>query len=361
MSMIRIFLLMLCVVCFSTKAEVDIKGSAHLIHKGWGSPSVKDKQILQDEAINAAVSRWASQKGSSFLKNYELVRSEIEENLDDYVISSSVLTEDYDKKSKRLNIVVKVTLDDTRLINMVNGESVVANSATDEKSLLTFIFVSRRSDSIQQFDEKVYKRSDTTNAEEGTENESGGASGIAYQSKTSTSQEVTSGGSRTLKADKTTYSVASAAEINIAMSEVFGSAGFEVVDAEFVEEETAGLLSVDAFKRDFSAGDDVSGATQRNAAKGARMIDLPYLAVGTLDIGMATVDSSTGLKRVAVTVTGKMLDLAGRFPKTVAAVGPVQIAGIGPTTVEAERNALKMAAEKAASELVNQLNSKSIK
>jgi len=342
-------------------AEIDIKGSAELVYDGWGKPSAKEKQALRKSAENAALSRWASQQGASFLKNYDLVRAKVESNLTDYVITSSVITEEFDKETKRFGMVVKVTLDDTRLLNFVNDSSAVANTNSADKSLLTFIFVSRRQDSIQQFDAKVFKREDRSSAADGAETESNNGSDVSFNSKTSSSNEVTTGGSSTRKADKISYTVASAAEINATMTEIFSTAGFEVVEAEYVEEETAGLLKIDNFKADFSAGDDVSGATQRNAAKGAKMIDLPYLAVGTLDIGLADDDSSTGLKRVAVTVTGKMIGLSGRFPKTIAAVGPVQVAGVGPTATEAEKNALRVASERAATELVNQLNSKSIK
>lgn len=345
----------------SVFAEVDIKGSAELVYDGWGKPSAEEKQALRKKAENAALSRWASQQGASFLKNYDLVRAQVEGSLSDYVITSSVITEEFDKETKRFGMVVKVTLDDTRLLNFVNDSSAVSNTSTAEKSLLTFIFVSRRQDSIQQFDAKVFKREDRSAAADGAETEANNGSDVSFNSKSSSSNEVTTGGSSTRKADKISYTVASAAEINVTMTEVFSTAGFEVVEAEYVEEETAGLLKVDNFKADFSAGDDISGSTQRNAAKGAKMIDLPYLAVGTLDIGLADDDSSTGLKRVAVTVTGKMIGLNGRFPKTIAAVGPVQVAGVGPTATEAEKNALRVASERAATELVNQLNSKSIK
>ncbi|MCS6173240.1 hypothetical protein [Shewanella baltica] len=357
----QVCLLGLLFISFFSVSEINIKGSAETVYDGWGKPSAEETQTLKKKAENAALSRWASQQGASFLKNYDLVRSQIEDRLADYVITSTVITEVLDKETKRFNMVVKVTLDDTRLLNFVNDSSTVANTNAAEKSLLTFVFVSRRQDSIQQFDKKVFKREDRSSYADGAETEINNGSDVSFNSKSTSSDEVTLGGSSTRKADNITYKVASASEINITMTEVFSNAGFEVVEAEYIEEETAGLLKVDNFKADFSSGDDISGTTQRNAAKGAKMIDLPYLAVGTLDIGLAEDDSSTGLKRVAVTVTGKLIGLNGRFPKTIAAVGPVQIAGVGPTSTEAEKNALKVASERAATELVNQLNSKSIK
>ena len=120
------------------------------------------------------------------------------------------------------------------------------------------------------------------------------------------------------------------------------------------------MISIEAFKEDFRTGEDISGKTRRDAAKGARMVEVPYLAVGTLDIGVKETDSATGLVKVYVTVTGKMISVKNRFPKTVASVGPVLVAGLGPNQSVAERNALKKASATAATELVNQLNFKSV-
>lgn len=356
-----LFLVVTLLVSFTAISEIEIKGAAELIHTGFGQPSAKDRESLKDKAVNAALSRWASQQGSSFLKNYDQIREQVEKNLGDYVIQTSVLTESYDKESKRLNIVVRVTLDDIRLKNLVTDSSAVANTSANEKSLLTFIFVARRQDSVQSFDAKTFSRVDASVSEQGSEAEASSGNSAEYQSNTTKSEELTTGGSQTAKSEKIEYRVSSASEINIAMNEVFGNAGFEVVDAEFVEEETNGLLSIEKFRSDFGSGNDVSGATLRNAAKGAKMVELPYLAQGTLDVGLPTDDSATGLKRVSVTVTGKLINLQGRFPTNVASVGPVQFAGLGPTVTEAERNALKLAAESAAQELVNQLNSKSVR
>jgi hypothetical protein len=64
---------------------------------------------------------------------------------------------------------------------------------------------------------------------------------------------------------------------------------------------------------------------------------------------------------VYVSVTGKVLSLKRRFPKTIAAVGPVQFAGLGPDQTVAKRNALILASEKAAKQLTAQLRAKGIK
>lgn len=361
MSLIRfisvIFLSLSCSIAYS---EVSSKGVGEVQYSGWKSPSSKDVKMAKDLARVSAVSRWASSQGSSFLKNYDAVRGQIEKDIGQYVLSDSIVTEKTDKDAKIYKVVLKVVVDDVRLKNLISDTSVVSNVSEDDKSYMTFVFVSRRQTSVQSYDAKVYKRVDSSSKENGKEIEQGSNQGISYSSESNKSDTVTTGGSTSRKSDKISYDVASADEINVAMSQVFSTSGFEIVEAEYLEEETEGLISVEAFKEDFRNGNDISGETRRNAAKGAKMVEVPYLAVGTLDIGVKEIDSATGLVRVNVTVTGKMISVKKRFPKTVASVGPVLIAGLGPNQTVAERNALKKASEAAATELVNQLNSKSV-
>ncbi|WGL15624.1 hypothetical protein PVT68_12685 [Microbulbifer bruguierae] len=341
-------------------AEVSTKGVGEINYRDWSKPSPEEMEAAKKMAARAALSRWASSQGGSFLKNYETVRDHLESNLPQYVLGTSVLSEQTDEDARSYRVVLKVILDDVKIKNRISDASVVSNVDAADKSYMTFVFVARRQVSVQRFDEKIYKRQDASNSETGGESEQYGNAGGQFSSETNTSQKVVTGGSATQQSDKIHYAVTSSREINTAMSQIFSSSGFEVVDADFLEEETAGLLSVEAFKQDFSVGQDVSGATRRDAVKGAKMVDIPYLAVGTLDIGVKEADSASGLVRVNVIVTGKMLSLEKRFPKTIASVGPVVYAGIGPNQTVAEQNALKMASEAAANELVNQLNAKAV-
>jgi len=51
---------------------------------------------------------------------------------------------------------------------------------------------------------------------------------------------------------------------------------------------------------------------------------------------------------------------ANKGPRTVATIGPVQYSGLGPTQSVAERNALILAGESAAGELVSQMRAKNL-
>lgn len=141
--------------------------------------------------------------------------------------------------------------------------------------------------------------------------------------------------------------------VNTTVSGIFASAGFDVVDAAFIEPE---LLNIKAMEGDYTTGNDLQPQTLRSLASGLQKAGVPYMALTTMDIGIRDKDPATGLTRVYVTVTGKVLDLQGRFPRTVSSVGPVQYAGTGPTEDVATTNAMRQAAMTAARELVSQIN-----
>jgi hypothetical protein len=100
---------------------------------------------------------------------------------------------------------------------------------------------------------------------------------------------------------------------------------------------------------------DLKSATLASVVNGMRTAQIPYVALGTLDVGMTDKDPSTGLARVTVTVNARILDISQTIPDTIASVGPVQYSGVGPDEDVARTNALKRAAENAARELTSQV------
>lgn len=357
--------------------------SAPVAEKGMATVSIAStKAASADERNDAlrkakinAIERYLSQGTGARMKNYEQVRGRIENNIDEFVLQASVLDEQVDAGAKRYSIVVRAELNTVRIDNLVKGSSAVAKAGA-AKSPLTFIFVAREQGSVQRFDTREFKREDRKTAtggqtekalsERNDESQSGGtakvAASMASREATNTNSSITveTGGSKTQQADKITYRVTQSGEINSAMTNVFSNTGFDVVEAEFLEQESKGGLSVTAFRADFSQGNDLSSKTLRGAADGARAAGVAYIAIGTLDVGVKDADPVSGLDRIYVTVTGKVYDVTGRFPKTVAAVGPLQFAGLGPNSTVARTNALNDAASRAANELAEQLNSKGV-
>jgi hypothetical protein len=303
-------------------------------------------------------------------------RDELGGKLDRLLLGSTVLSESEDKKAKTYSVVVRTEINGSLLRAELDGGSANATASIAQRSLVTVLFMARMQDSVQAFQAREYSRADTkgsnntsnTYSERTREGESIGSSSIGTSGsinrngsgRANSSLITESGGSSTQRADKVAWKVTNAGEINAAMTGVFSGAGYEVVEAEYAEGASGGQLSVVRIRKDFSQGDDLSSEVLRSTVAGVRTADIPYLAIGTLDVGMRDSDPVTGNVRVYVTVTGKVLDVRGKFPRTVSSVGPVQFAGLGTTESVARTNALTIAAEKAAQTMVDELNVRAI-
>lgn len=354
---LRSLLVMVLSISHVFAQGVTAKGMAEERYTGLGVSKSFKEEIL-DKAKKNALEQYVSKKGLSFVKNYDLVKSDVHDHIDKYVLSYEILDEEVNKDRKTYKIVIRADINTVNLDAKLNSTSAIANTADAEKSYISIVFVARKQGEVKSYDAKVYKRDDSTEAVEGSDFESGSRAGVEYAAQKSASKTSTTGGSQTQKADTITYTVESSQTINVAMNEIFASNNYEVVEAEYLEEGSGGLISVAAFVNDYQLGNDITSTTKQNAVKGAQMLEIHFFAMGTLDVGIKQIDASSGMTKIFVTVTGKVLDLRGRFPKTLASVGPVQFAGLGPNETVAKNNALKLAAQSAATELVQQLNSK---
>lgn len=350
--------------------EASAKGTASVTFSKKLTAAVKH-DALQKAKVNA-LDRYFAEANAAKAKNFDLVRNQIVGTIDNYVLDVAILDEDVDEKLGTYKVIVRATINGARLENALQDSSAVANATSAEKSLLTFVFVARQPKSIKSFDDKVVKRADverTASAtgnhwEDATDSEKIGKSeistGAAIHAEAdfngSDSTIVATGGSTTRKADQIEWDVAPASEISDVISGIFSAAGYEVVEADYVPG-----IALDAIRRDYATGDDLSAQTKSAAANGARGEKIPYLAYGTLDVGLSEKDPASGLQRVYVTVSARMLDVTARFPKTVSSVGPEQFAGLGPNPQVARINALKQAASVAGDKLMNALNAKGVK
>ncbi|MBJ6984201.1 hypothetical protein [Luteimonas sp. MC1750] len=318
-------------------------------------------QALEKAKTNA-LEAYVAETGPAKLRLFEARRTELLAQVDRYVLSSVILAENEDRKAKTYTVTIRAEINANLLQVSLDGGAAVLSASPAQKSPLTFLFMARSQDSVQSFQDREYRRADATSTySEGTqEGESfrGNTIGTTGSITRNGSVSSTTGGSTTRRADAITWKVASAANVNTAMSGAFSAAGYDVVDAEYVE---GGLFSIDRVRQEFSTGDDLSAQTLRDAAQGVNAARIPYFAYGTLDVGMPGQDPATGNVRVYVTVTGKVLDMTGRFPRTVSSVGPVQFAGLGGDASVARTNALTEAAERAAQQMINELNVKGVR
>ncbi len=337
------------------------QGIGQIRYKGWGEPKADVKSQAVEKAKLNALTRYTAKFDQAKTMNYEKIKTKVEADINRYVTDYSTIDEEIDKKSKLYRIVIQASINASLIEVELQKVSAVQGATEDEKSFLTFVFVAREAKVVKKFDQRKTTRTVEEYSEDQSEVAIAEEGELRFSADSRKDKIKTTGGSTVQKSDKIQYDVSNASEINTAMSNIFSTAGFEVVDAEYLSDETNGLVDVERFIEDFKYGDDISGGTRRDAVKGCKSVDVYYFAIGTLDVGIKDKDPVSGNTRVFVSVTGKIMSLEKRFPKTVASVGPIQYSGLGPDQTVAKRNALKLAAEKAAKELTAQLRARGIK
>lgn len=355
--------------------SVNYKEFIGVFDRKEASPAVKQK--AKQEAALKAVESYYAEAGQSESANFDVIRRNILEDQGRYILDSTVISETDNSKDFQYTVVVRVSLNVANLRNAVQTSSVVSNVAQTEKSAMSFVFISRQVDSTKTYDDRVYKRQDNsaqlsgsgTNKnsvkEKTTEGESIRKSQISTNGSASTEigrsvdisekSTVTSetGGSTTRKASESTWRILPSANLNQVFISKFSQAGYDVIEAAMVE---SSIFKVANIESDYKSGNDLQPQTLRSIAAGMKENQIPYIALGTLDIGLADKDPQTGLMRVAVTVNAKVWDVTKPIPRTRVAVGPVAYAGVGPTEDEARGNALKAAANNAAQELSSRMS-----
>jgi hypothetical protein len=339
------------------------------------TPDVKAKAV--QNAQLKAVETYYAEAGESEAANFDTMRAKILENPDRYFLDTTVLSEDDNVAGKSYTVAVRVSLNVANLRNDIKAGSAVGKAGRTERSALAFLFVSREVDSVSTYDPRISKRVDTTDrvdatlgstdkGRQGEKIRGGSVSTDDARSQTASaslnrSSTIEVGGKTTRRSSEATYRLFPSANLNQVFTQTFSRAGFRVNEASLVEPYTGGKFKVSQVEDDYKVGNDLKAATMQSIAAGMKNAQIPFIALGTLDVGLADKDPSTGMSRVAVTVNARVLDLSQAIPDTIASVGPVQYAGVGPTEDEARTAALKLAANNAARELTAQLTNLGVK
>lgn len=364
--------------------SVSYKESLGTFDRKQAPPEIRQK--ARQEASFKAIEAYFAEAGQAAAANFDGIRAKIEADPGRYILDTVVLSEEDNTREMRYAVVVRVSLNVANLRNAMQANTAVAKAADSEKSALSFVFVSREVASIKTFDDRVFRRADTSvqnNAfasvagksalkESTSEGEAVRRSQVdtfgsrsqevqesaAIRSSATTSVSVETGGSTTRKASEATWRILPSANLNQVFIAEFSQAGYDVIEGAMVENDQFKIASIEA---DYQSGNDLQPQTLRSIAGAMKASGIPIVALGTLDVGMPERDPQTGLQRVAVTVNAKLWDVTRPIPRTRAAVGPVAYAGVGPTEAEARANALKSAASSAAQELSSRLSNLGIR
>jgi hypothetical protein len=343
------------------------------------SPSgVELAQLTADADFNA-LERFEADAGEATLANFERVKDSVAAHLGDFILGSLELVRTVDTTARQVSLTVRVDINAARLSNLMQRSSAVGKTEEAKRSLIGVFVMAREQASVERFDAEVHQdervqanRQRTSNADSaGTNKEVDSvkkSTVVLHDSVSRRNQRAdsVSGALSTVRAsssvqrtDRVVYAVSQAEDLNLSLGGFFAKSGFEVVESAFLDDGAKPSL-VEAIKTDFGTGDDLNTQTLLRLVKAAKTAEVPFILVGTVDLGMQTKDDVTGLVRVYAKVTGKVLDLRGRLPKTVVSVEPAQYSGLGPQVAVARTNALHAAAEAIGKEVVARLNVKEV-
>jgi hypothetical protein len=314
----------------------------------------QDRQEAEEKALQNAIERWVAEKNPSHYDNYKRVSQTINGRIRDYLLDY-VTEADQDRSSKTYRVIARVTINEPKLMDELLSASEAVSPAGDE--YITFMFVAR-----QQIGQENRSASEASITKEQTETlERARAENEAGQTRAQQQTIRKEEANATFNAEPI-WDVATTQEVDAAMGRVFSETGYLVIDAGLLEAETGDKLKIARFVEDYRHGNDLSSETRRDAISGLRDMEDPvrYFALGTLDVDAPVVDSQTGNIKIAVAITGQVLDI-DRRGAVVAKTGPETMFGEGPTELVARNNALKLAAEQVAKQLVAQLSSRDIR
>ncbi len=290
------FAAMMCVIpTISFGATQIVKGMATVSISSSDGPNATEMAMAMKEAKVNAIERYVANTSVAEQRNYDLIKQAVANNIDDYVLSSSIVSQQKDKTAKTYTLVIASEVNVSELENALQANSAVSNTSQSSRSYITFIFVARRQNTIQSFDNEVTKQNKSATAENGMDMEASAGIKKGYASTANKYSSATTGGSVIQRANKVTYTVTSSAAVNDVISNQLSEAGYQVVDAAFVQQMTNGKLNINSFKSDFVHSNDISPGTLINAALGVQEAKVPYLAYGTLDVGFTGTDPTTGL------------------------------------------------------------------
>jgi hypothetical protein len=350
-----------CAALMTTAQVVKVKGKGEIVYQG-SKPLPIEEQAAITEAKKNAITRFTADFDSDRFALYKRIEPAVLANLDQYVTDYTQLDQEIDKPSKRYMVIIEASINTALIENAIqksSGPAVqpVASTTPAEVNYMTFLFVAREVISSQAFDTRQNTVLQTESSEHGKEANpiSEDGQSAEHSLDKSTVAETSTGGSTVTRANELTYRVETVTAVDNAVNSVLTKAGYETVDPV-----DAGL-DVEAFKRDFGGGDDISPATHTAAMKTLKEQHIiRYFALANMDVDLATKDGVSGLSQVIVTVTATITDLTP-IPHKIASIAGKPYAELGQDDLVAKQNALNVAATRSASELLDQLRMKGIK
>ena len=362
----KIYLTILSIIFLTLSAqafEENGKGTVDLAN--YTSFEEDKNQITKDAKILAcknALQKYVSTFTIDKKKNYEKIKSKVNDNYSQYMVCDSIIDENLDIGENKFTIVMKATIDENKIDQALVEVSAIANASADEVSDIVILMFSAKTKSIKQKDDKVTNVDQTKKSVDIEQTEASTEGETQISSETTETNVTTTGGNTVSSSEVITYEVTDIynESIEAGMVEILNTSGFELIDGGDLDLEE----QIETMKVDYGEQGKLSKAVQKSIKQNIASEEISFYVQGIFKIGSQEVDSATGMKMVNVSVvSAKMMHKreGKKFWKTVATVAGNQRKGKGTTYDEAINNAIRLCAQSVAKQMVQKLNAKGIK
>ena len=359
----KIFLTLLSIVFFSYFSNlygVEFRGTGLEVYKGNSSKTKINKTLdaAKEKACTNAFKKYIQEMEESKRMIFTNIEDQIYANLSKYMICDTVVVEKIDKKQKKVEVVMKANIDETRLDIEIKKSSKIFDTATGEKSRIAMIFFSRTVSAQRQYDEKVSKVDKKTKGIDINEEETD--TGIS--SITTETNVTETGGSKLKKADISEYIVDSndTAKLEAGMKEIFTKARFEPISGgRQIRKDWRSLKGeiIDSLEN----GGGIPEEARWDIEDLLMEKNVSYVVFAYFDVGVPELDAATGNQVVnAALVVADITRLGNNDPVSLGTISGVQARREGSNNDIAKNNALNTVAVQTAKELVALINSKGI-
>ena len=343
-------------------------GSASKTYKTKNFSNKANPEDIEATVDLAVRSAWDDFVASCFeggqLQEYLNKKDSVLEDINNF-ISIDQTSEKLNKKDKLVEVEVLVTINK----KLIDGLFTQASSAiAGGGSLLVTVFAARQASFVKDsqttiLDPNVTKREENKNLQTSESVADQDDTSVVESNQTVSKSQTRSSGVTVTGGNETTaverdFLVVSSADIETKTSEVLSINGFEPIGYTDLVNECGGA-EPEVVEAELALNGKMSRETRKAVLISLRDCGIELFATGTIDISIPKKSSVEGYS-VIVSVSGIVEDITSRFPKKVAVIGPIQANAAAPTDQAAIREALKIAAEAAANEIVSRLNAKGI-
>ena len=361
----KIIIMIVIILSFNNKfvhAETISKGIGTIQMKN-NDPTNIETEDAKNKAIESAWKSFTAKFNTSKMKQYMLIKEDIDNNLSDYIISSEVIENIIDQGTKTLKTVVKIKINDVALNAKLSILSAAGQTASGENSGIVGIFITRELASRRTYDEKRLDISASKDAE--SVSESVGGSTDSIEQETFSKRET--GGSTTQKSDKLAYKKASNTVspdvIADNMNDILGDFMFEVTEYDDFSADYGAPERIQ-IENEFIENNRLSRDIKKAVSDMMKTIrieepEFKYLLTTILDTDQAFIDPTSGNKKVVVNINARIQSFEKKRPKTVASF-TTQAFGMGPNEKSAATSALKNAVKVTAKTIVDKMNAKGL-